>query len=88
MEPDRLFVMLDPATDQVLWACSGPTPEGDSPIAGEPPYMCQGLRLVAARGTAHDGLSFAVDTAVRGRCPAAWLDEPLGDFAGAATRPA
>ncbi len=75
MEPGRTFVMTDPATDQVLWVCSGAAPDGRCPHAEKPPYVCQGLRLVAARGTGHDGLSFTVDETVPGRCPAAWIND-------------
>lgn len=71
MERQPRFVMVDPATDQVLWACSGATAEGRCPVADTPPYVCQGLRLVAAGGTRKDGFSFTVDTTVPGRCPAA-----------------
>ena len=71
MKAGRRFVMVDPATDQVLWVCSGPTAEGHCPVAEAPPYVCQGLRLVAASGTRHDGTSLNVDKTVAGHCPAA-----------------
>jgi hypothetical protein len=64
------YVMVDPATDQVLWVCSGATAEGRCPVAEKPPYVCEGLRLVAAGGTRHDGQSKVVEHAVAGRCPA------------------
>lgn len=64
------FVMVDPATDQVLWVCSGGNSEGHCPIAEEPPYVCHGLRLVAASGTKHDGRSVVVEKMVAGHCPA------------------
>jgi hypothetical protein len=75
METTRTFVMTDPATDQVLWVCSGAAPDGRCPHADQPPYICQGLRLTATRGTTHDGTSFTVDEMVPGRCPAAWIDQ-------------
>jgi hypothetical protein len=71
MKEEATFVMADPATDQVLWACSGPTAEGRCAIAERPPYVCQGLRLVAAHYTGRDGSSFVVDRITPGRCPAA-----------------
>lgn len=71
MEKERRFVMVDPATDQVLWVCSGPNGEGRCPVAEAPLYVCQGLRLVAASGTRHDGISVSVDKTVAGHCPAA-----------------
>ena len=76
MKTERTFVMVDPATDQVLWVCSGATAEGNCPHAETPPYVCQGLRLTATHGTRRDGTSFTVDKTVPGRCPAAWIDEP------------
>jgi hypothetical protein len=75
MESGRTFVLTDPATDQVLWACSGAAADGRCPHAEKPPYVCQGLRVVAARRTGHDGLAFTVDETVPGRCPAAWINE-------------
>ena len=77
MEPDRLFVMLDPATDQVLSVCEGPTETGRCARAEAPPYVCQGLRLVGARGTPENSVSFTVNETVPGRCPLAWIDEPI-----------
>jgi hypothetical protein len=76
MDFGRTFVMTDPVTDQVLWVCSGAAPDGSCPHADKPPYVCQGLRVVATHGTARDGSSFTVDKMVPGRCPAAWIDEP------------
>lgn len=70
METQTRFVMVDPATDQVLWVCSGPNIEGHCPIAEKPPYVCQGLRLVAASGTRHDGSSMVVEKTTPGHCPA------------------
>jgi len=75
MEPERLFVMLDPATDQIVSMCEGPTEDGRCPRTNEPPYLCQGLHLVGARGTPEQGLSFTVNEMVPGRCPLAWIDE-------------
>lgn len=70
MADNQRFVMVDPATDQVLWVCSGATADGRCPVADKPPYVCEGLRLVAAAGTHHDGHSKVVEHAVAGRCPA------------------
>ena len=75
MKPERTFVMTDPVTDQVLWACSGAATDGRCPHADKPPYVCQGLHVVATHGTSHDGTSFTVDETVPGRCPVAWIDE-------------
>lgn len=66
--------MTDPVTDQVLWACSGAAPDGRCPHAETPPYVCQGLRVVATQGTGHDGTSFIVGETAPGLCPAAWID--------------
>ena len=76
MQAKGTFVMTDPATDQVLWVCSGAAEDGRCPYADRPPYVCQGLRLTATNGTAHDGTSFTVDEMKPGRCPAAWIDAP------------
>jgi len=70
MEKERRFVAVDPVTDQVLWVCAGPTAEGHCQVAEEPPYVCQGLRLIAASGTQHDGWSISVDKTEPGVCPA------------------
>lgn len=67
------FVAVDPVTDQVLWVCSGPNAEGHCPVAEEPPYVCQGLKLVAAEGTKRDGASFVVQRTAKGRCPVVGL---------------
>jgi hypothetical protein len=75
MGPGRTFVMTDPATDQVLWVCSGATPDGRCPQAEKPPYVCQGLRVVATHGTRRDGTSFIVGEMAPGHCPAAWIDQ-------------
>lgn len=70
MQDQPRFVAVDPVTDQVLWVCSGPTVEGKCPIADEPPYACQGLRLVAAAGTDRNGESLLVETQRPGHCAA------------------
>jgi hypothetical protein len=70
MGPQPRFVAVDPVTDQVLWVCSGPTSAGRCEIAEEPPYVCQGLRLLAAAGTDHNGHSMVVEQPIAGRCPA------------------
>ena len=70
MENEPRFVMVDPATDQVLFVCSGANSEGHCPISEKPPYVCQGLRLVAPSGTHHDGRSMVVEKTVAGHCPA------------------
>jgi hypothetical protein len=75
MEPERTFVMTDPVTDEVLWVCSGAAADGQCPHAVTPPYVCQGLRVVATHGTRHDGAWFIVSEMRPGRCPAAWIDE-------------
>lgn len=75
MEAQRTFVMTDPVTDQVLWVCSGAAADGRCPLADQPPYVCQGLRVVATHGTGHDGAAFTVDETVPGCCPAAWVDQ-------------
>lgn len=72
-EKTPTFVAVDPATDQVLWVCSGPNAEGRCPVAEEPPYVCQGLKLVATHGTKRDGASFVVEHTVKGRCPVVGL---------------
>ena len=69
------YAMLDPATDQFLWTCSGPTSQGECTIAHNPPYVCQGLRLVAVRGTASDGSSMVVEQTLPSRCPAVFMAE-------------
>ena len=75
MKPERTFVMTDPVTDEVLWVCSGADAAGRCPLAEKPPYVCQGLRVVATHGTQHDGTSFIVGEMAPGRCPAAWIDK-------------
>ena len=75
MELKRTFVMTDPVTDELLWVCSGADADGGCPLAVKPPYVCQGLRVVATHGTRHDGITFIVGEMVPGRCPAAWIDQ-------------
>ena len=75
MESERLIVMLDPATDDILSVCTGPAGDGKCPLADAPPYVCEGLHLVGARGTPAHSSSFIVDEMVPGRCPLAWIDE-------------
>jgi hypothetical protein len=74
MEAERTFAMTDPVTDQLLWVCSGAATDGRCPHADKPPYVCQGLRVVATHGTRHDGTSFIVGEMAPGRCPAASID--------------
>ncbi len=61
--------MLDPATDDVLAECSGPTVDGRCPVSDAPPYMCAGLHLVGTPGTGGRGVSLTVTTMQPGRCP-------------------
>ena len=61
--------MLDPATDQVLDECSGPTPDGRCPVADSPPYICAGLHLVGVGGTPGQDVSLTVVKMEPGRCP-------------------
>jgi len=75
MEPDRLFVMLDPATDQIVSVCGGPTEDGRCPQADTPPYVCAGLHLVGAQGTPEQSVSLTVTEMLPGRCPLAFIDE-------------
>lgn len=69
MEKDRRFVMLDPATDQVLDECVGPTVDGRCPVADTPPYICAGLHLVGVGGETAHALSLTVTKMEPGRCP-------------------
>jgi hypothetical protein len=75
MESQRRFVMLDPATDDIISLCSGPADDGRSPLADAPPYLCQGLRLVGVRGASQQRSAFTVGEMVAGRCPLASTDE-------------
>jgi hypothetical protein len=68
MEKNRRLVMLDPATDQVLAECDGPTVDGRCPVAYSPPYICAGLHLVGAE-EAGDEVSLTVTRMEPGRCP-------------------
>jgi hypothetical protein len=73
MEPG-LFVMLDPATDDILSVCAGPADDGKCQLVDAPPYVCQGLQLVGVDRMPERGSSFIVDEMVPGRCPLAWID--------------
>jgi hypothetical protein len=72
MDHDLRFVMVDPATDQVLAECAGPDASGRCRLAEAPPYTCAGLRLVNLEDEA-DHASFIVSTMEAGRCPAAHI---------------
>jgi hypothetical protein len=61
--------MLDPATDQVLDECDGPTVDGRCPVAESPPYICAGLHLVSVGEEAGLGVSLTVTRMEPGRCP-------------------
>ena len=67
--------MLDPATDDVLAECSGPTADGRCPVSDAPPYTCTGLHLVGTPGTGGRGVSLTVTACsldgARSRLPAA-----------------
>jgi len=69
MENDRPFVMVDPATDEVLAQCNGPAADGRCPVSDDPPYLCAGLRLVGTAGNDRYGVSLTVSTMEPGRCP-------------------
>lgn len=71
MDQKPTFVAVDPATDQVLWVCSGANEQGQCPVAEDPPYVCEGLKLVATQGTKRDGASVVVEHTVKGHCPVA-----------------
>jgi hypothetical protein len=75
MESQRRFVMLDPATDDVLSLCSGWADDGRCRLADAPPYLCEGLRLVGVGGASHRRSSRTVGETVPGRCPLASMDE-------------
>ena len=60
--------MLDPATDQMLDECDGPTVDGRCPVADTPPYICAGLHLVGAEEAGH-AVSLTVTRMEPGRCP-------------------
>ena len=67
--------MLDPATDDVLAECSGPTADGRCPVSDAPPSTCTGLHLVGTPGTGGRGVSLTVTPCsldgARSRLPAA-----------------
>lgn len=69
--------MLDPATDNILSVCAGPSEDGKCPVADAPPYICQGLHLVGVRGTEAQRISFTVKEMIPGRCPLTTIDEPV-----------
>ena len=69
--------MLDPTTGKINSVCEGPTEAGKCPRADTPPYACSGLHLVGARGTPEHDISFDVGEMEPGRCPLAWIDEPM-----------
>ncbi len=72
MKRDRSFVMIDPATDEVLAECAGPDADGRCPLSDRPPYVCAGLRLVTREPGAEDGATFLVTDMRPGRCPVAF----------------
>jgi hypothetical protein len=74
MNTDESLVMLDPATDEVLAECSGPTVDGRCPVSDAPPYICAGLHVVGTTGTDGRGVSLTVTTMQPGRCPIAVAD--------------
>jgi len=77
--PDRLFSLVDPVTRHQIALCTGPDEHGACPSAhgGLPP--CAGLRVVPLRGTPANGLPFTVSGASSGRCPLAWVAEPMDE---------
>jgi hypothetical protein len=68
-EPERLFVMLDRATDHILSICAGPADDGKY--------------LVGVRGTPARGISLTADAMTPGLCPLAGIDEPVAAPQGA-----
>lgn len=71
MSTDGSFVMLDPATDEVLADCSGPTDDGRCPASDAPPYTCAGLHLVGTTANDGHGVALTVTSMEPGRCPIA-----------------
>jgi hypothetical protein len=71
MKTDGSFVMLDPATDEILAECSGPSADGACPVSDTPPYLCAGLHLVGKSGADGKGVSLTVTSMQPGRCPLA-----------------
>ena len=72
MKRDRSFLMLDPATDEVLAECAGPDADGRCPVSDRPPYVCEGLRLVTRADGPENGATFIVTEMRPGRCPVAF----------------
>jgi hypothetical protein len=77
VEQERVFVMLDPATDDILSVCAGPSEDDKCPVADAPPYICQGLHLVGVRGAQAERVSFTVKEMIPGRCPLSVIDDPM-----------
>lgn len=77
MKPEQRFVMLDPATDEVLSLCAGADEGGKCPVADTPPYLCQGLHLVGVDGTQERRINLTVEQMFPGRCPLAAVDDPV-----------
>ena len=65
MKPERTFVMTDPVTDQVLWACSGAATDGRCPHADKMIELFQ-LKRVAHlyAGTLSYGQQKLIDIAM------------------------
>lgn len=63
------FVMLDPATDEVLAECSGPTVAGGCPVSYATPYTCAGLHLVGTTESNGHRVSLTVTSMQPGQCP-------------------
>ncbi len=78
---ERLFLMTDPVTHQVVGMCTGPDTSGRCPRAEKPPYDCVGLRVIPSVGSDADGLPFTVSAPPDGRCPFAWMEEREADDA-------
>ena len=80
--PDRLFSLVDPITRHQIALCTGPDQDGMCPSAHEGQPPCAGLRVVPLRGTPANGLPFTVSGGTPGRCPLAWVAEPMDESAG------
>jgi len=77
MQPERLFIMIDPVTETTVDLCSGPDDDGRCSRSAYPPYECAGLLVTGSPATPERDVSFQITDMVPGRCPLAWIDEPL-----------
>jgi hypothetical protein len=74
---ERLFLLIDPKSREVMGTCAGPAADGACPNAYAGHIPCERTKVLPMRGTVADGIPFSVVGDDWAGCPLAWVSEPV-----------